>query len=288
MLQRSHVRFWRPNSLPPSCCVCAVKEPRALCVLQLGVQGKLMVWEHLTGYRALKTYSATKFIYRTLRSILPSPLLGQRVLLCSARHHVCSYLLTSVHPSIHPALLTALQPTISHGSCLYFVQQLTLIRVWTPLTMWSICSYSRILWQFEISPTTNPLRMAYLLFELGKGRVPFPSSGWYLVLCHPVYKGDTKSLKVDKKNMSNFSQYYACRCPSTVRCQDICRHSDVQHWVSYTGFPLVVQRFVNQMIRDETIQHSSGASVNLGWWYVSRYAQGNDDMIQYSSISCYS
>ena len=72
---------------------------------------------------------------------LPLAHLGRRVLSCPA---------LSVHPSVHPALVTTLQPTIFHGSCSYLAQPLTLVWALTLLIMRFLCLFSRIQLHFEI------------------------------------------------------------------------------------------------------------------------------------------
>ena len=76
---------------------------------------------------------------------LPLTHSGHRVLSCPAPSvHL------SVHPSVRPALVTTLQPTIFHESSSYVAQSLTLVWTWTQLIMEFLCSFSRIQWHFEI------------------------------------------------------------------------------------------------------------------------------------------
>ena len=43
-----------------------------------------------------------------------------------------------------------LQSTICNGFCVYFIQSLTLVKVWTLFIIGSLASFSRILWDIEI------------------------------------------------------------------------------------------------------------------------------------------
>ena len=62
-----------------------------------------------------------------LRLLLPSAHSGRRVL-----PSVCPSVSTT-STSVHPALVTTLQPKIFNGSCSYLVQPLTLVGAWTLL-----------------------------------------------------------------------------------------------------------------------------------------------------------
>ena len=59
-------------------------------------------------------------------------------------------------------------------------------------------------------------------------------------------------------------------------------------------FVLVIQnsiflyKFVFVFVRGETIHHISDVLVTLGWGYISRYTQGNENTTRCSSISYYS
>ena len=47
-------------------------------------------------------------------------------------------------------LVITLQPTIFNGSCSYLAQPFTLVGAWTLLIIGFVCSFSGILWHFEI------------------------------------------------------------------------------------------------------------------------------------------
>ena len=70
-------------------------------------------------------------VFYALAAFLPSAHSGHSVLSCPA-------------PSICPALITTLKPTIFDRSCSYLVQPLSLVGAWTQLIMRFLCSFSRI------------------------------------------------------------------------------------------------------------------------------------------------